>query len=164
MSTTAAAAPLTVDDQAVAPELQGFSHLGLTVADLDRAVDFWCTVMGFRCVIQAEDLCMVWQPEARLAIGLTTHGGSAVGSFDESRVGLDHLALAVQDLPTLEAWVLRFDELSVQHSSITQTDAGHHLNVRAPDAIAIELFVIGGDFASSVLGVEVGTGSADTHH
>jgi predicted transcriptional regulator len=42
------------------------------------------------------------------------------------------------------------------------------LNVRAPDDVAIELFVIKTDFAAAVLGVEIGTdignGAAGTHH
>ena len=84
--------------------LLGLSHIGFTVVDLDRAIDFWCTVMGFRPVIQDEGLCMVWQPSALLAIGLSTQAGSAVGPFDPHHVGLDHLALAVADVPTLRAW------------------------------------------------------------
>lgn len=150
-----------------APDLQGLSHLGLTVVNLDRAVDFWCTVMGFRVVMQNEEYCMVWRPSATLAIGLTAHGGSAVGPFDEHHAGLDHLALAVADVEHLQSWATRFAEHSVPHSAITETDAGHHLNVRAPDDIAVELFVIKTDFAAAVLGVELGTdignSAAGTH-
>lgn len=163
MTTTAPSAQITTLDHAFAPDLQGISHLGLTVGDLDRAIDFWCTVMDFRVVIDGEEYSMVWQPSARLAIGLSTHGGSAVGPFDGHHVGLDHLALAVTDIQALQAWATRFTEFSVPHSEITETDAGHHLNARAPDDIAIELFVIKADFASAVLGSDVGKGAAGTH-
>lgn len=136
------------------PGLQGISHLGLTVVDLDRALDFWCGVMGFRLVIRTEEYCMVWHPAATLAIGLTTHGGAAVGPFDEHHAGLDHLALAVGSVELLRAWSARFAELGLTHSEIAETEAGHHLNVRAPDDIAVELFVLGPVFATSVLGLD----------
>lgn len=150
------------------PSLQGISHLGLTVVDLDRALDFWCEVMGFRLVIRADGYSMVWHPSATLAIGLTAHGGASVGPFDEHHAGLDHLALAVGDVGQLQAWSARFAELGLAHSDIVETDAGHHLNVRAPDDIAIELFVLGPVFAAQVLGldpalVEEGVAAAGTH-
>lgn len=160
MTTTAPSEVLGVTD---IPQLQGISHLGLTVVDLDQAVDFWCTVMGFEVAMQAEGYCMVWYPAATLAIGLTAQDGSAVGPFDEHHVGLDHLALAVPDVPALSAWAERFARLSVVHSPIVETDAGHHLNLRAPDHFPIELFVIKAEFAAQLLGVDVGVGVSDTH-
>ena len=161
--TTAAPTVSTTGSAASAPALNGISHLGLAVADLDATIDFWCRVMGFDLVVKGEEASMVWHPSALIAIGLTAHHGSVVGPFDEHHVGLDHLALAVADVPTLEDWVARFAEFSVPHSAIVETDAGHHLNVRAPDNLAIEMFVLKAEFAGSVLGVEVGDGSAGTH-
>jgi len=143
--------------------VRGISHLGLTVVDLARAIDFCCTVLDFQVITQDEEFSMVWRPSARLAIGLSAPAGSATGPFDAHHVGLDHLALAVADSRTLRAWATRFTELSVPHSPITETDAGHHLNARAPDDIAIELFVIKAEFANAVLGVDVGIGAAGTH-
>lgn len=147
------------------PPLQGISHLGLTVVDLDRALDFWCEVMGFRIVIRADGYCMVWHPSATLAIGLTAHGGASVGPFDEHHAGLDHLALAVGNVEELQAWSTRFAALGLTHSEVIETDAGHHLNVRAPDDIAIELFVLGTVFAAQVLDLDPDlVKAAGTHH
>lgn len=155
----ATGSPQTAD----APPLQGISHLGLTVTDLDAAIDFWCGVLGFQVALQADGYCMVWHPAATLAIGLTAQNGAAVGPFDERRVGLDHLALAVPDVPALTEWAQRLARLSVTHSPITETDAGHHLNVRGPDQFPIELFVIKAAFAADLLGVDAGVGTAGTH-
>jgi len=132
VTTTAPSARITDLDRAPSPNVQGISHLGLTVVDLARAIDFWCTVMDFQVITQDEEFSMVWRPSARLAIGLSAPAGSATGPFDAHHVGLDHLALAVADSRTLRAWATRFTELSVPHSPITETDAGHHLNARAP--------------------------------
>jgi hypothetical protein len=38
--------------------------------------------------------------------------------------------------------------MGVPHSQVTQTDAGHHLNLRAPDDLARELFVMKPEFAT----------------
>lgn len=162
-SITTTDSPSSTDVDVSIPPLQGISHLGLTVADVDRAVDFWCDVMGFQVAMQAQGYCMVWHPAATLAIGLTAQDGSAVGPFDEHHVGLDHLALAVPDVSALASWAERFARLSVTHSPITETDAGHHLNLRAPNHFPIELFVIKAEFASEMLGVDIGTGAAGTH-
>jgi hypothetical protein len=43
--------------------------------------------------------------------------------------------------------------MGVPHSEIAETDAGHHLNLRAPDELPVELFVMKPEFAAS-LGVD----------
>ena len=63
------------------------------------------------------------------------------GGFDERLVGLDHLALAVPNVPGLDAWARWLDEHGVPHSGVVASDAGSHLNLRAPDSFPIELFV-----------------------
>ncbi len=30
--------------------MRALDHVGLTIADLDRALEFWCGRMGFRCL------------------------------------------------------------------------------------------------------------------
>ena len=49
------------------------------------------------------------------------------------------------------------------HTRRSPTDAGYHLNVRAPNDIAIELFVIKSDFANTVLGADLERAAAGTH-
>ena len=72
------------------------------------------------------------------------------GVFDERRPGLDHLGLAVTDLDTLEAWRDELDEHRVPHSGVVATDAGWHLNLRAPGNFPIELYVMSEGFAGSI--------------
>ncbi len=135
---------LSVDEAvpAAAPGLLGLSHLGLTVRDVPAAQRFWTSVMGFVPLFDGDDYCLLFEPSSKLAIGITNQQGRAAGSFDERCVGLDHLALAVADLGTLQRWEQRLAELDVPHSAIATSDAGHHLNLRAPDNFPIELFVL----------------------
>ena len=107
-----------------------------------RAKWFWTEVMGCDVVMEESDFCLCVEPNTRLPISFKDHDGSVTGVFDETRVGLDHLALAVADRGELERWSAWLAHHSVPHSDITETDLGHHLNLRAPDHVAIELFVI----------------------
>ena len=145
------------------PGILGISHLGITVRDIPAAQRFWTSVMGFVILFDGDELCMIFEPSSKLAIGLTNQRGQVAGSFDERSVGLDHLALAVADIATLQRWERRLTELDVPHSTIESSDAGHHLNLRAPDNFPIELFVLTDDGAAS-LGIVPGTGSAAGTH
>jgi glyoxylase I family protein len=120
----------------------GISHIGLSVADLEAAVEFWTRVMGFEVTTRLPTLCFVVHRAARLGLGLTDHGGEVRGAFDERHTGLDHLALAVPDTTALYAWATRLDDLAIPNSGVVDTAVGAHLNLRAPDHIALELFVV----------------------
>jgi catechol 2,3-dioxygenase-like lactoylglutathione lyase family enzyme len=124
------------------PGLQGLSHLGFSVRDVSAAARFWTEVFGFRAVVEEAGFCFLIRVDVGLAIGLGDHDGTVTGSFDEHRVGLDHVALAVPDLPGLHAWARWLDEHGVPHSGVVPSDAGSHLNLRAPDAFPVELFVL----------------------
>jgi len=124
------------------PELLGLSHLGLSVRDIPAAQRFWTDVMGFEILFDGETFSMLIERSARLAIGVTNQEGKAAGTFNENHIGLDHLALAVADVPALMRWEQWLSDKDVEHSPITTSDAGHHLNLRAPDNFPIELFVL----------------------
>ena len=79
---------------------------------------------------------------SRTVVGFRDHAGTVTGSFDETHVGMDHLALAVSSVAALEEWPAWLDQHDVEHSEVVQSDLGHHLNLRAPDRIAVELFVL----------------------
>jgi glyoxylase I family protein len=124
------------------PGLLGLSHLGVTVRDVPAAQRFWTGVMGFSIAFEAENFSMLLERSAGLAIGLTNQEGQAAGVFDEHHIGLDHLALAVADVPTLFQWEQWLSDKDIEHSPVATSDAGHHLNLRAPDNFPIELFVL----------------------
>jgi catechol 2,3-dioxygenase-like lactoylglutathione lyase family enzyme len=135
------------------PGILGLSHLGLSVRDRGAARQFWVDVMGFEVVSEEPAYCLLINRAGLLAIALTTHDSTVTGDFDEHNPGLDHLSYAVADVESLLSWQERLDRFEVPHSAIAETDAGQHLNLRAPDNIAIELYVMSQDFAE-YLGLE----------
>jgi glyoxylase I family protein len=135
------------------PSMAGISHVALSVASLDAAADFWTGVMGFEVTTRMPGLVFVVHRGARLGLGLTDHGGEVRGAFDERHSGLDHLAFAVLDPASLHAWAARLDEAAVPNSGVVQTESGWHLNLRAPDHLALELFVMS-EAAAAAFGLD----------
>lgn len=72
----------------------GLSHLGLRVTNLARAKRFYVDTLGCQVVREIEGVL----------IGLygTNQDASSTVRFDPFRVGLDHLALAIEDSGSLE--------------------------------------------------------------
>lgn len=103
------------------PAINGFGHIDLTVTDVERSVQWWEEVMGFKLVAQSETPgYKVWNVvhPSGLAIGLMTHSNPVTDRFDERAVGLDHFALRVPDRAALEAWVMHLDDLGIEHSGV----------------------------------------------
>lgn len=124
------------------PSARGFSHIALTVTDSKRSADFYAALFGAQ-VIDASDAISPFHVcvGEDLMIGFRAHPGAAGDAFDHNRVGLDHLAFAVENAAELDAWLARLTELEAENSGITEDPAGLHLNAHDPDNIAIEFYV-----------------------
>jgi glyoxylase I family protein len=137
------------------PAILGLSHVGLSVRDRGAARHFWVEVLGFELIDEQPHYCFVYDRGTGIAITMTDHDQTVSGEFDEHHPGLDHLAYAVPDVESLLSWQQRLDGHGVAHSPIVETDAGHHLNLRAPDNVPIELYVMKPEFAT-LLGLDQG--------
>jgi glyoxylase I family protein len=132
------------------PSVLGISHVSLSVADMDAAARFWTEVMGFETFVENPRFRFFIHRGARLAVLVSDHESAVRCTFDELRIGLDHLAFAVPDVESLRSWEQRLTALGVPNSGITETDGGHHLNLRAPDNLPLELFVMSAAMLSSL--------------
>jgi glyoxylase I family protein len=128
-------------------------HLRLTVTDLERSRSFYTSLLGFSVAVESpeptdqETTAMaellfggVVMIRGNLLLGLRPVA-AAGDSFDENRVGLDHLSFGVPALADLERAVGLFDEQGVQHGPITALQAFgiHVLPFRDPDNVQLEL-------------------------
>jgi catechol 2,3-dioxygenase-like lactoylglutathione lyase family enzyme len=143
-------APATGGGDSMTPQVLGISHVSLSVADVAAAARFWTEVMGFETFTEHPRFRFLIHFGARLAMIVTDHESAVTDHFDERRTGLDHLAFAVADVETLRAWEQRLTAFGVPNSGITETDGGHHLNLRAPDNLPLELFVMSASMLSSL--------------
>jgi glyoxylase I family protein len=124
---------------------KGGSHIELTVSDCDRAALFWQDVMGFVLVHQFRGESFEGRNlihASGVAVAVMTHERTAeAGAFDETRVGLDHLAFEVANREELERWVTHLEAHGVSNSGIIDIGFGPTLVFRDPDNMQLEFFV-----------------------
>jgi glyoxylase I family protein len=131
----------------------GFAHVRLTVTDLAASRRFYDDVFGFPVAYEVpEDADEATRESLAFLFGGLIYampGGTLLGlrpvapagdAFDEDRVGLDHLSLALASTGDLEAAVKVLDDLGVAHEQVKDLGAGLVLEFRDPDGIALELF------------------------
>lgn len=122
----------------------GLSHLGLRVTDLRRSEHFYVDLLGGEMVREIEGAVLVnlyglliglYGPDART---------SSADRFDPFRVGLDHLALTVEDPGMLEALRVELDAVKVPNHGVEEDPETHdrYISFFDPDGIAWELYAI----------------------
>jgi glyoxylase I family protein len=126
--------------------LTGIAHIALTVRDLATSIPWYRDVLELPVLAeffedgQTRRKAILGNDTIRL--GLVQHSAASDGAFDETRVGLDHLAFAVP-YGTIERWAARLDQLGIPYSPIAPSVLQPDLRVlvfRDPDAIQLEFF------------------------
>jgi glyoxylase I family protein len=129
-------------------------HVRLTVTDIARSKDFYIRLLGAGPAVdfsdQAGDPAVLADP-ARIYGGCVFSVGDqllglrpvaeAGDRFRSTRVGLDHLSLAVGSTEDLQAAAARLDAAGIEHGEVTPL-AGFGiaiLSVQDPDDINLEL-------------------------
>lgn len=130
--------------------IQSYAHVRLTVTDIERSRAFYEQVFGLPVAHEVPEHADDTTREqlAWLAGGVVFRLGSSLlglrpvahDSFDENRVGLDHLSLTVDSHDDLRAAATMLDEMGVPREPIKDIGTGYILEFRDPDNIALELF------------------------
>lgn len=129
-----------------------YAHVRLTVRDIAVSRAFYDSVFGFDVAFEApaEDAPEEQKEQLAFLFGGVIYqfpGGllglrpvaAAADSFDEDRVGLDHLSFTVADLTALNAAAEALDALGIAHEPIKDTGPQSILEFRDPDNIALEI-------------------------
>lgn len=126
------------------PSFDGISHLDLSVSDIDASASWYQRVLGLeqlhRADLDGRTMVVLLARSARLIIGLNAHDGRPDGRFDERRVGLDHVGFSVPERADLDTWQEHLAALGVEHSPVSDGDAGSALVFRDPDNIQLEIW------------------------
>ena len=123
-------------------EFPTINHVALTVSDLERSVPWYQQLFDAEPVLDEDTgpfRHVVWSVGPTL-VGLHQFPDGDPGTFEERRVGLDHLAFACADRSELERWEARLDAMHVAHGGIVDAHYGSGLSFRDPDNIALEFF------------------------
>jgi catechol-2,3-dioxygenase len=124
------------------PAFPTITHVALTVSDLDRSTEWYEKLFDAKPVLDEDTgpfRHVVWSIGSTL-VGLHHFPDGRSETFDERRVGLDHLAFSCADRAELESWQRRLDELGIAHGGIVDAGYGSGLSFRDPDNIALEFF------------------------
>jgi catechol-2,3-dioxygenase len=127
------------------PDFPAISHAAVTVSDLGRSTQWYSALFGSDPVLDEDEAKggyhhTVWALGGGQLFGIHTHQSPGAGSFDETSVGLDHLAFTCGTRAELEQWTARLDELGVAHNGIDDQRYGSGVSFRDPDGIALEFF------------------------
>lgn len=132
-----------------------FSHIRLTISNLERSRAFYTDVLGFE--VEAEAPPPESDPDYEvqkfnlqngvilkkgdIMLGLRPSATGDATRFDENQPGLDHLSFMVESVDQLRAAIAYFDAHSVPHGDIVDLGSAGMmiLPFRDPDNIQLEL-------------------------
>ena len=130
------------------PQVNGVSHVTLTVTDIGRAKGWYSDVLDWQSLFEGEEEGVEYAvgiiPGPNVIIGFRQNLNGAGDIFEPGRTGLDHVAFGVTSRGDLEEWEKRFEEKGVTYSPIQDVPYGHCLNFKDPDSIALEIFAAPG--------------------
>jgi catechol-2,3-dioxygenase len=118
--------------------ITGLSHFQLLVTDVGASARWYSTALGL--VPYAEDLEIGYvalkHRGAKIVVVLTRSTGAHDGSADQV---VDHLAFAVPDGDSLQAWSEHLTSVGIQHAGVVLENGHPSLQLLDPDGVAIEL-------------------------
>ncbi len=122
----------------------GLSHLGLRVTNIARAKRFYVDTLGCQLVREIDGAVLVNVYGMLIGLYGTDSSSSSDDHFDPFRVGLDHLALAVEDASTLEDLKRDLDAAGVRNHGVEEDLETHdkYISFYDPDGIAWELYSV----------------------
>lgn len=123
----------------------GYHHLSLSVTDLERSTRWYQDALGLELVAEVTGKGFrrnrMRSPDSMTILTLTQHDSEANAPFDEHHPGLDHVALALRNADEVKEMKRRFEQLSITHSEVKQSDGGAAMvTLRDPDNIQLEVF------------------------
>jgi glyoxylase I family protein len=138
------------------PPMAGFHHFSATVTNVETSLSWYQRVLGLERLPGEFPHygnegggyeVILTDFNAGIIIGLEHHTANDGQPFDETRTGLDHIAISVPSRSDLNSWEEWLDSLAVSHSGVTDVDGPLKFSTlvfRDPDNIQLELFFMGG--------------------
>jgi catechol 2,3-dioxygenase-like lactoylglutathione lyase family enzyme len=121
----------------------GVHHVSLRVSDLNRAKKFYCDTLGFKHLMDADNLCLFLAGGTPFGLRGPTADMPKGDKFNPFRIGVDHIALACTDASELKRVA---DALAA--AGIENTGAKHdetldkdYVAFKDPDRIAWEFYM-----------------------
>ena len=142
------------------PAITGFSHVDLSVTNLDRSEKWYTEVLGAKRILATRvddpgyELRVFVEPTSMALFALFQHDRNALEptTFDFNRSGMDHLAFAVASTGELQAWEQHLTALGVEHQGIESDPFSQSIVAKDPDGIPVEFYhVVAADQLAALL-------------
>jgi glyoxylase I family protein len=116
--------------------VRGFSHVQLSVRDVETAQAWYTRVLGLELLQASEDgsYAALIHPPSRMVVVLSSYDGEL-----GVRGALDHLAFGVPDGPALHAWAEQLTAWGIAHPGVADELGKPSLVLTDPDGNQIEL-------------------------
>lgn len=119
-------------------------HIKLTVTNVARSRDFYTRFLNFDFSGERDPMTFISNGSITISLALAPDPTQAPANdrFNENRVGLDHLSLAVENRAELERAKRMFEEQGVPHGDVRDLGEESGLYIlafRDPDNIQMEL-------------------------
>jgi glyoxylase I family protein len=130
-----------LNETATSAPITGLSHFQLLVTDVEASARWYTDALGLLPFAQDTRIGYVALRHrgAKVVVVLTQGQRPQGGADDSTHQHLDHLAFAVPDGASLNAWAEHLTEIGVDHAGIVLENGHPSLQLRDPDGIAIEL-------------------------
>jgi len=119
-------------------------HIALRVSNFDRARNFYCDVLGFNIVLEQPNLFIFFAGNTGIAVKGPEKDSPSGDVFNPFRVGLDHIALACQNLEELQRVTTGLNRAGIENTGI-KTDATlnkKYVAFKDPDRISWEYYMV----------------------
>ena len=117
--------------------MTGLSHVQLRVSDVTASAAWYATVLGLE-PFRADDgigyVALRHHPSGVVVVLTPT-----TAPMTPDAGPLDHLAFAVPDASSLEAWARHLAALGIDHPGVVAEGGNPSLQLRDPDGTAVEL-------------------------
>jgi glyoxylase I family protein len=121
----------------------GVHHVTIRVADLERTRSFYEKVLGFAIQAPAEDFFFFTAGSTLMVFREPLEGTPEDDRFSEYRIGVDHLAFAVDDRKELErvVEVLRGAGVQTEGIEVDPVLNKEYVCFRDPDNVQLEFYM-----------------------
>jgi catechol 2,3-dioxygenase-like lactoylglutathione lyase family enzyme len=147
----------TADTAVIVSERPSLWHMGLTVSDLKRSLDFYQRVVGLSVEHLQEErsadfdelsansgthVKVAWLTDGQVVLQLIEYvaGGDGASRLRHARVGTPHLSFYVRDVDAELARLREIDGIEVPAAVTSMARHGRSFYVYDPDGVPIELW------------------------
>ena len=121
----------------------GVHHVSLRVSDLPRAKKFYCDTLGFKHLMDADNICLFLAGGTAFGLRGPSDKMPTNDAFNPHRIGVDHIALACSDETELNRVADALAKAGIENTGakLDETLGKRYVGFKDPDRIAWEFYM-----------------------